>query len=754
MEALHTGQQCTGWGPIAWCPIKPFQEMSMTRCRGMNTRPDQASGLRMSKTKGLVTWPLSTRRRGQSMDQSSCSQQDRGRDTTGYSAAVRPQREKMRPAYAPANVSRPPKVHDASDTGCSLQPAPRLHGWRGAAPSYKYRSSSSLNVFLSSRALDLERTRRSASSQVLFSIVSRADIGSAIASPNLAAMNKTSGGNNAFHNFNNDFAHIRDPNERRRLALAEIDKAPFGWYHIFAINLVTSMLGVVFFNDSKSHGTIPPSSDTAIKVATSGGTVLGQLGFGYLADVVGRKRMYGLELIIIIFATLAQALSSPSRAISVTGIIIFWRGIGIGGDYPLSSIITSEFATTKWRGAMMNAVFAMQGIGQFTAAIMALIVTTGFRGSLESAAGASTCHGVCQLAVDKMWRIIVGFGAVPGCIALYYRLTIPETPRYTFDVARDAEKAGADVSAYMQGKAQGHPDEIRRVTPVTPVNHVTQTLQIPPASFADFLQHYGQWQHGKVLLGTAGSWFFLDVAFYGLGLNNSIILAAIGWTGGDSMYEIFRRNAIGNLILVCAGAIPGYWVSVATIDTLGRKPIQIGGFAILTALFAGIGFGYSHLSGRALLALYVLAQFFFNFGPNSTTFVVPGECFPTRYRSTSHGFSAAAGKLGAILAQVVFGPLRTRGAAPGAKGRAASPWLNHIMQIFALFMLAGLVTSFLIPETKRKTLEELAGEVLAPPYYDHGAAAPSGVAGGRRDLDGRGPDETGQPEKARAGEAV
>lgn len=53
-------------------------------------------------------------------------------------------------------------------------------------------------------------------------------------STNIAA-NKTSGGNNAFHNFNNDFAHIDDPNERRRLALAEIDKAPFGWYHVRAI---------------------------------------------------------------------------------------------------------------------------------------------------------------------------------------------------------------------------------------------------------------------------------------------------------------------------------------------------------------------------------------------------------------------------------------------------------------------------------------------------------------------------------------
>lgn len=236
-------------------------------------------------------------------------------------------------------------------------------------------------------------------------------------------------------------------------------------------------------------------------------------------------------------------------------------------------------------------------------------------------------------------------------------------------------------------------------------------LEIPKASFRDFIHHYGQWKNGKILLGTAGSWFFLDVAYYGLSLNNSIILSTIGYSGGSNMYEVFRRTAVGNLILVCAGAIPGYWVSVATIDTLGRKPIQLMGFTILTILFIIIGFAYNHLSGHALLALYVLAQFFFNFGPNSTTFIVPGECFPTRYRSTSHGFSAASGKVGAIIAQVVFGPLRTRGAKPGATGRAASPWLDHVMEIFALFMLCGIFTTFLIPETKRKTLEELAGEV-------------------------------------------
>src|ERR1700761_51699 len=156
-----------------------------------------------------------------------------------------------------------------------------------------------------------------------------------------AMATKTAGGNAAFHNFHNDFAHIADPNERRRLALAEIDKAPFGWYHIraivvagigfftdaydlFAVGLVTNMLGIVYWHDAKTKpGTIPSTADTAIKISTSAGTVVGQVGFGILADIVGRKKMYGLELMVIIFATLAQALSSDSRAISIVGIIIF-----------------------------------------------------------------------------------------------------------------------------------------------------------------------------------------------------------------------------------------------------------------------------------------------------------------------------------------------------------------------------------------------------------------------------------------------
>jgi PHS family inorganic phosphate transporter-like MFS transporter len=179
---------------------------------------------------------------------------------------------------------------------------------------------------------------------------------------------------------------------------------------------------------------------------------------------------------------------------------------------------------------MMGSVFAMQGIGQFFAGIIALIVTVGFKESLQTAASVDKCNGVCQLAVDKMWRVIIGFGAVPGCIALYYRLTIPETPRYTFDVARDIVKGGSDTKAYLDGVHNGIPDEIERIKGI---QQDTPQMEIPKASWRDFMSYYSHWRNAKVLIGTAGSWFVLDVAFYGLGLNNTVVLTAIGWTGGS-----------------------------------------------------------------------------------------------------------------------------------------------------------------------------------------------------------------------------
>ena len=262
---------------------------------------------------------------------------------------------------------------------------------------------------------------------------------------------------------------------------------------------------------------------------------------------------------------------------------------------------------------MIGSVFAMQGFGQFAAALVALTVTETFRGSLQPFGTADKCDGDCALAADKMWRIITGFGALPGCMALYYRITIPETPRYTFDVARDILKAERDVTAYMDGKRgpSGTGDGLMRMSNMY---HQANNLRIPRPSFADFRQHFGEWRNGKLLLGTSLSWFFLDIGFYGLGLNNGAVLLTLGFAGGDNVFRMLQNAQVGTIVIFCAGSIPGYWLTVLLVDVMGRRNLQLLGFMMLTTLFLIIGFAFNNLSRGAFLTLYIMSQFFFNFG--------------------------------------------------------------------------------------------------------------------------------------------
>jgi PHS family inorganic phosphate transporter-like MFS transporter len=326
-----------------------------------------------------------------------------------------------------------------------------------------------------------------------------------------------------------------------------------------------------------------------------------------------------------------------------------------------------------------------------------------------------------MLTYALAWRLIVGIGIIPALIALYFRLTIPETPRFTMDVNRNVIQATEDIENVLANRDFYIDDQA-----------VATKVEVPRASRRDFLAHFGQWKNGKVLLGTCWSWFALDVrrhivcqwrlstnfaaqiAFYGLGLNSSKILQTIGFAGssadagtGLNRFETLKNVAVGNIILAFGGLIPGYWATFLLIDSWGRKPIQFMGFAVLTVIFIIMGFGYSALQStsgakKVFVFLYCLANFFQNFGPNTTTFIVPGEVFPTRYRSTAHGLSAAAGKLGAVVAQVGFARLTALG--------GKNSFLDHILEIFALFMLTGIFSTLLIPETKGKTLEELSNE--------------------------------------------
>jgi len=324
---------------------------------------------------------------------------------------------------------------------------------------------------------------------------------------------------------------------------------------------------------------------------------------------------------------------------------------------------------------MIGAVFAMQGFGILGASLVAYLVLLAFRGPIEEDV----------LMLDHVWRICIAIGVIPALVSVYFRVTIPETPRYKMEQANQKAK-----QSHMQTEEEVKEDE-----------------QQEKASWSDFVQHFSYWRNLKVLLGTSVTWFCLDVGFYGVNLNNAVLLKAIGFAGapGQGAFTELSTNALGNVVIALMGTVPGYWFTVFFVDTWGRKPIQYMGFFMDGVLFLILGVFYKailNFSVTLFVALFTLAMFFKNFGPNATTFIVPAEAFPTRYRSTAHGISAASGKLGAIVAQVGFSQMKNIG------GKNA--FVDKLLIIFAVFMFIGLGFTYFIPETKGKSLEEINNE--------------------------------------------
>jgi PHS family inorganic phosphate transporter-like MFS transporter len=210
---------------------------------------------------------------------------------------------------------------------------------------------------------------------------------------------------------------------------------------------------------------------------------------------------------------------------------------------------------------MMATTFSSQGYGQLAAALVALASLAAFKKQIINDPAGYAHH------LDFVWRLVIGLGAVPGALALYFRLTLPETPRFTMDVERNIKQASSDVDAFLQ--TGGY------VTDQTPA--IAGPIAAPKATWRDFGRYFRKYENFKLLFGTAFTWFALDVAFYGLGLNSSLILSAIGYgspssgTPSEKRYYSLHNNAVGNIIITIAGLLPGFWLSIGLIDVWGRR---------------------------------------------------------------------------------------------------------------------------------------------------------------------------------------
>lgn len=420
--------------------------------------------------------------------------------------------------------------------------------------------------------------------------------------------------------------------------------------------------------------------------------------------------MYGKELIIVIVSVIIM-ISAPDYLgghgitvwLTVCRIIM---GIGIGGDYPMSASVVSDRAHINKRGAMLAWIFSNQGWGNLAGGVLAVIVIAGYRDYVE----AGNVH-----KLSGAWRILQGLSLIPAFISLYFRLTLVESTRFTQAraIQDDPELLNkASAKGVVVGKIDSDEElalekaggDVAPMTQHTDVGLKFGTIGQKPHN--EFFAYFSEWRHLKPLIGCSLCWFLVDITFYGINLNQSAILSAINFTTG-SVWSKLMKTATGNLIITCAGFFPGYFFTVATIEPLGRKPIQILGFT-MNMLFLGIlGGMFNRLKTQTgpFFAVFVFLQLFFNWGANATTFIVPAEVFPTRVRASAHGLCAATGKVGAIISSLGFSALANQ------VGQEIVFWI-----FFGVSGLGLLVTIFLVPETKGYDADEVDRKELAEKY--------------------------------------
>jgi MFS transporter, PHS family, inorganic phosphate transporter len=237
-------------------------------------------------------------------------------------------------------------------------------------------------------------------------------------------------------------------------------------YDLFVIGIVVALL------TKQWH--LSTNQVSWVNSATLLASAVGAIVFGRIADILGRKRIYGYEVLILAIGAIASALSPNYTFLLVCRIVL---GIGIGGDYPVSATIMSEYSGKQTRGRMVGLVFAMQGAGLIVGPLVAAILL----GS--------------GLSDNATWRILLGLGAIPGLAVFYLRRQIHETPR--FAVAGGAADEAAAAIDHATGVTRGPraaPESRARFT------------QGPLDGFAILGRHRRMllW-----LIGTAGAWALL-----------------------------------------------------------------------------------------------------------------------------------------------------------------------------------------------------------------------------------------------------
>lgn len=411
----------------------------------------------------------------------------------------------------------------------------------------------------------------------------------------------------------------------------------------------------------------PGWSERVVLAVVFLGAMLGMVIMGRLGDVIGRTRALLLTLALTGVGAVVPACAFGPPDL-VYGILCLGRllsGVGAGGIFPLSAVHSAEGSEhAQNRGFRIARAFFWQSIGMCVPYLVAMLLFWLIRPDPPAA-------WVAQLE----FRLLFGLGLLPVLINIVATM-------------REEE------SLEFQGLA-------------------AQRRQQPRGAIAALRAEHPQTRW--TLLGTAGSWFFYDICYYGSAtftpdILNSICIfgAKINGKCDQTLFQIAWQS-----VLVQCMAVPGTILAMLLIDRIGCKRLNVLGLLLLCANFVAMAVVSAVSDGAEtlLFALFCSLTFLLNFGPNVATYVLPAICFPTHVRSTCHGLSSFGGKTGAAIGALMF---------PAVK--SSSMGMSGVMALQAVFAAIGAVVSqtllkhdwdYLNPEDKCATESFIQGAGVA-----------------------------------------
>jgi MFS family permease len=395
------------------------------------------------------------------------------------------------------------------------------------------------------------------------------------------------------------------------------------------------------------------TSSTLLAVA------IGAVAFGRLGDMFGRRRVYGLEAVLMIIGALISAFA-PNFTVLLIGRLIL--GLGIGGDYPASGVIMTEYANQRNRGSLVGLTFIFYVFGQVAAYLVSLALLAG-----------GVSHGLT-------WRLILGFGVLPSLLVLYQRRHMPESPRWTAEHG-DERQAQKDFDAFARAGNQTFSAPETSTEAATPARSVLSNRRL--------------W---IVFLGTAGSWFFFNVAVYGNYVSQPLIIKSITPHGS------IVANIATNAILVVSFSIIGAVAGLLVLDRMRRRLQQIIGFALCALSMLLITLVPS-LSAAVVpfVVVFGLSLFGVAFGPNYTTMLLAAESYPTSVRSTFHGLSSGIAKIGAFAGALIVPLLLSH------------EGLRAVTLMGFCCYAAGIATTLLVREPSGQALDDVSHDLTSQP---------------------------------------